>query len=96
MKLNNEAIKYTEKMMQKAMKINFEAIGEDGYIVINRKGAKMSSLKSCKHKEYHSLCIMYNAYILNLLSNYKNLSKKEKETLVKHAELVKTLIRGII
>ena len=96
MKLNNEAIKYVEKKIQKAMKLNFKDIGEDGYIVINRKGAKISSLKSCKHKDYNSLCIMYNAYILNLLSNYQNLSKKEKETLVEHAEVLKMLVRGII
>ena len=96
MKLNNEAIKYVEKMMHKAMRINFEAIGEDGYIVTNRKGAKTRTLKSCKHKDYNSLCIMYNAYILNLLSNYQNLSKKEKETLVEHAEVLKMLVRGII
>lgn len=96
MKLNNEDLKWVEKMLQKAMRVNFEAIGENGYIIINRKGAKLNSLKSCKNKEYNTLSIMYNAYILNLLANYKKLSKKEKETIIKHSEILNSLVRGII
>ena len=83
-------------MIQKTMQLNFEDIGENGYIMITRKGAKLNSLKSCKHKEYSSLSIMYNAYILNLLNNYKNLSKKEKETIIKHSEILNSIVRGII
>lgn len=96
MKLNNEDIKWVEKMIQKAMKLNFEDIGEDGYIVINRKGAKINQHKSCINSEYSSLCIMYNAYILNLLNNYKKLSKKEKEALVNHSNILNSIVRGII
>lgn len=96
MKLNNEDIKWIKKMLQKAMRVNFENIGKEGYIHIIKEGAKLNSLKSCKNKEYNSLCIMYNAYMLNLLANYKNLSKKEKETIIKHSEILNSIVRGII
>lgn len=96
MKLNNEDIKHIEKKIQKAMKLSFKIIGEDGYIVINRKGAKISSLKSCKNIEFSSLSIMYNAYILNLLDNYKNLTKNEKEIIKKHSKILELIVRGII
>lgn len=96
MKLNNEDIKHIEKKIQKAIRLSFENIGEDAYIVINRKGAKISSLKSCKNKEYHSLSIMYNAYILNLLDNYKKLTKEEKETIKHHSKILELIVRGII
>ena len=96
MKLDNEDIKYVEKMLQKSIKLNFKDIGEDGYIHITREGAKMGNLKSCKNKDYNSLSIMYNAYMLNLLNNYKKLSKKEKEMLVKHSEILELIVGGII
>lgn len=96
MKLDNKDIKYVKKMLEKSMKLNFKDIGENGYIHITSEGAKMSNLKSCKNKNYNSLSIMYNAYMLNLLNNYKKLSKKEKEMLVKHAEILKLIVRGII
>ena len=96
MKLNNEDIKRLEKMIQKVMRVNFEAIGKDGYLIITSKGCELCSLKSCKNKEYNSLSIMYNAYIINILSNYKKLSKKEQETIKKHSEILNSIVRGII
>lgn len=96
MKLNNEEIKYIKKNIQELIKINFKKIGEDGYILINSKGAKIGSLKSCKNKEYHSLSIIYNAYILSLLSHYKNLSPNEKETIKHHSKILELIVRGII
>lgn len=96
MKLNNEEIKDIKKNIQELIKVNFENIGEDGYIHINRKGAKLNSLKSCKNKEYSNLSIMYCSYILNLLNNYKNLSKNEKEIIKKHSKILELIVRGII
>ncbi len=96
MKLNNEEIKDIKKQIQELIKQNFKNIGEDGYIIINRKGVKLSSLKSCKNKEYNSLSIMYSAYILNLLDNYKNLTKNEKETIKKHSKILELIVGGII
>ena len=96
MKLNNAEIKHIEKKIQELIKLDFENIGEDGFIVITRKGAKLNSLKSCKNKEYNSLSIMYCAYILNLLDNYKTLSKKEKEIIKRHSEILELIVRGII
>ena len=96
MKLNNEEIKDIKKQMQELIKINFKNIGEDGYILINRKGAELNSIKSCKNKEYSSLSIVYCAYILSLLENYKNLTKNEKETIKKHSKILELIVRGII
>lgn len=96
MKLNNEDIKHIEKKIQKIIKMDFENIGEDGYIHITRKSAELNSIKSCKNKEYSSLSIMYCAYILNLLDNYKNLCPNEKETIKKHSKILELIVRGII
>ena len=96
MKLNNKEIKEIEKSIEKDMKLDFENIGKEGYIMITCEGIKMLGSKSCKNKEYSSLSIMYNAYMLNLLANYKNLSKKEKETIIKHCEILNSIVRGII
>ena len=96
MKLNNEEIKDIKKQMQELIKINFKNLGEDGYIHITRKGAELNSIKSCKNKEYISLSIVYCAYILSLLENYKNLTKNQKETIKKHSKILELIVRGII
>lgn len=96
MKLTDKEIQEIEKTIEKDMKLDFENIGKEGYIMISEEGIKMRNIKSCKHKEYSSLSVMSNAYILNLLANYKNLSKKEKEMIIKDIEILNSIVRGII